>query len=263
MSSRRSWKPRCCWTIDSVAVVHPTLSHLVESRLSRTPHWVSGTRCPSERINPSPSHEAGGKSVKSYLIRSIAIAVGLALVVVTGAFAKPHVIRAGNLFLKDNGGIFPSKLPRHVQTPVSARIDAEIGTVDGTHPPAVRSLDIDFDRSIQINARGLPACRADQLHGPLDHRREEGLLRRDRRLRRSPKSKSPSPNRTRSTPRARSTSSTAVSTAPPRCSSSIPTSTSPPRPPSSPRSRSAASTAATTASTPWPKSRRSPAAPAR
>jgi hypothetical protein len=77
--------------------------------------------------------------------------------------AKPHVIRAGNLFLRDNGGIFPSKLPRHSQMPISARIDAEIGTTDGTHPPAVRTLNIDFDKSIQVNARGLPLCRKDQL----------------------------------------------------------------------------------------------------
>ena len=101
--------------------------------------------------------------MRNQLIRTTAIAVGLALVVATGAFAEPHLIRAGNLFLKDDGGIFPSTLPRHTQTPISARIDAEIGTVDGTHPPAVKTLNIDFDKSIQVNARGLPVCKADQL----------------------------------------------------------------------------------------------------
>ncbi len=82
---------------------------------------------------------------------------------VATASAKPHVIRAGNLFLKDDGGIFPSKLPRHKQVPISARIKASIGTADGSHPPAVQTLNIDFDKTIQVNARGLPVCKKNQL----------------------------------------------------------------------------------------------------
>jgi hypothetical protein len=93
----------------------------------------------------------------------MAIGAGLVLIVVASALAKPHVIRAGNLFLRDNGGIFPSRLPRHSQMPISARIDAEIGTTDGSHPSAVRTLNIDFDKSIQVNAKGLPACKEGQL----------------------------------------------------------------------------------------------------
>lgn len=101
--------------------------------------------------------------MRRYLICAMAIGAGLALVVAAGALAKPHVIRAGNLFLKDDGGIFPSKLPRHSQVPISARIDADIGTIDGSHPPAVETLNIDFDKSIQVNAKGLPVCKRGQL----------------------------------------------------------------------------------------------------
>src|SRR3954453_16451828 len=101
--------------------------------------------------------------MRKHLIRAGGVVAMVALLPAANAFAKPHVIRAGNLYLKDNGGIFPSRLPRHTQTPVSARIDAEIGTVDGSHPPAVKTLDIDFDRSIRVNAEGLPVCREDQL----------------------------------------------------------------------------------------------------
>jgi hypothetical protein len=92
-----------------------------------------------------------------------ALTVGLALAFSASTFAKPHVIRAGNLFLRDDGGIAPSKLPRHSQAPISAHIDAAIGTIDGSHPPAVKTLNIDFDKSIQVNARGLPACRRGRL----------------------------------------------------------------------------------------------------
>ena len=101
--------------------------------------------------------------MRKHLVCAMAVGAGLALIVVASALAKPHVIRAGNLFLRDNGGIFPSRLPRHSQMPISARIDAEIGTTDGSHPPAVKTLNIDFDKSIQVNAKGLPVCKEDQL----------------------------------------------------------------------------------------------------
>jgi hypothetical protein len=101
--------------------------------------------------------------MRKHLIWAVALGAAFALITVASALAKPHVIRAGNLFLRDDGGIFPSKLPRHSQVPISARIDASIGTTDGTHPPAVKTLDLDFDKSIQVNARGLPVCKAAQL----------------------------------------------------------------------------------------------------
>jgi hypothetical protein len=101
--------------------------------------------------------------MRKQLIRAAAIGAGLALIVAASALAKPHTIRAGNLYLIDDGGISPSTLPAHTQTPISAHIDAEIGTVDGTHPPAVRTLNIDFDKTIQLHAKGLPACRKGML----------------------------------------------------------------------------------------------------
>jgi hypothetical protein len=97
------------------------------------------------------------------LLRALAVGLGMALLFAAASLAKPHVIRAGNLYLRDNGGITPSRLPRHGQAPISAHIDASIGTFDGTHPPAVEKLDIDFDKSIRIDGEGLPACRLAEL----------------------------------------------------------------------------------------------------
>jgi hypothetical protein len=101
--------------------------------------------------------------MRKFLSCAFAVGAGFALLFVANALAEPHTIRAGNLFLRDNGGIFPSKLPRHRQVPISGRIDAKIGTVDGSHPPAVRTANIDFDKTIQVHAEGLPTCRKSQL----------------------------------------------------------------------------------------------------
>jgi len=39
----------------------------------------------------------------------------------------------------------------------------EISTRDGTHPPALQTLDLEIDRTIGIDAVGLPTCTAGQL----------------------------------------------------------------------------------------------------
>jgi hypothetical protein len=79
------------------------------------------------------------------------------------ATANREEVHLGNLFLADDGGITPSTLPRHGRAPISAHLEAEIGTTDGGHPPALRHIDLDIDRSIAIDAAGLPTCRLGQL----------------------------------------------------------------------------------------------------
>ena len=99
------------------------------------------------------------------LVTSLTLAVAAALTVAlaTTASATREVVEVGNLFLVDNGGIFPSKLPRHESAPVSARLEGEIGTRDGSHPPALRTIDLDVDRTIEVDALGLPVCKAGQI----------------------------------------------------------------------------------------------------
>ncbi len=101
--------------------------------------------------------------MRKHLIQVTSAAVMLTLIATVSAFAKPEVVRVGNLFLRDNGGISPTKLPRHEQVPISANLNATIGTTDGAHPPAIRSVNLNFDKTIQVNARGLPACTERQL----------------------------------------------------------------------------------------------------
>jgi hypothetical protein len=98
-----------------------------------------------------------------YLIHITVLTAGLALIFATGAFGSREVARIGNLYLADNGGISPSKLPRHGNVPITAHIVGEIGTVDGSHPPALQTVVLDVDKTIGIDAVGLPACRAEQI----------------------------------------------------------------------------------------------------
>jgi len=99
------------------------------------------------------------------MIRAIAVLVGLILILAIGGFAAAKMIREGNIVVRDNGGISPTRLPRHEQAPITALIAGEVETVDGSHPPALKTVAIDIDRTIQLDAKGLSACREGQLVG--------------------------------------------------------------------------------------------------
>jgi hypothetical protein len=94
--------------------------------------------------------------MSKHLIRAAVIAAGLTLIVAAGAFAE--VARVGTLVFRGSGGVFPTRLPKHRQAPIGGYVNARLGTVDGSHPPAIRTVIIDFDRAFQVNAEGLPVC---------------------------------------------------------------------------------------------------------
>jgi hypothetical protein len=90
----------------------------------------------------------------------------LAIAAVTAGNAsaeKATVVRAGNLVLRMNGGVAPKKLPKGKLAPITLRASGSLATVDGTHPPATKTVTIDFDKHGTINARGLATCRPGKL----------------------------------------------------------------------------------------------------
>lgn len=98
-------------------------------------------------------------------IRLCLAAAALALVFAAVAIGSPNrkIWCAGNICVADDGGISPTKLPRHGKAPVTARLNAEISTRDGGHPPAFESMDLKVEKNISIDPVGLPTCRLKQL----------------------------------------------------------------------------------------------------
>lgn len=102
--------------------------------------------------------------MRKAIIRSAAAGLAVALVFGAGAArSQVKVYEVGDLVVHDNGGISPRKLPRHEAAPITALLDARVGTKDGAHPPAATSLSIDFDKTLHVNTTGLPACKKGQL----------------------------------------------------------------------------------------------------
>jgi len=104
--------------------------------------------------------------MKRKLIHITAVAAALALVTASvaagdrGTFQE-HCVDV--LCVGDNGGISPTKLPKHGSAPVTARIEGEVKTRDGSHPAALQDLEADIDRTIKVDAVGLPTCSESQL----------------------------------------------------------------------------------------------------
>jgi CxxC motif-containing protein len=76
---------------------------------------------------------------------------------------KPVKVRAGNLDLTFNGGFTPKTLSKTKLTPISLNVSADIKTVDGTHPPALKEFNVETDKNGAINVKGLPVCTASKL----------------------------------------------------------------------------------------------------
>lgn len=100
--------------------------------------------------------------------RALRLMPMLVLTLVLGAAGhalaeKATVVRAGNLVMRINGGVAPKKLPRTRLAPIALSASGSLATVDGSHPPAAKTVTIDFDKHGTIDARGLPVCRPGQL----------------------------------------------------------------------------------------------------
>jgi hypothetical protein len=91
--------------------------------------------------------------------RRLTIPILLALMALLGAAAaRGELSQSGNLRISFSGGFNPRSLPRDRPAPVTIDVKGAIGTTDGSHPPAVRRIDIELNRNGRLTTAGLPAC---------------------------------------------------------------------------------------------------------
>jgi hypothetical protein len=92
--------------------------------------------------------------------------VALAILTATFLFASlasAELIERGNLFVKFEGGIAPTALPRDTNAPISVLVDGTVRTLSGERPPALRRIAIAINRGGRIDTQGLPVCRRSQI----------------------------------------------------------------------------------------------------
>lgn len=95
--------------------------------------------------------------------RVACLAALASLCLLLAAVADAELVERGNLFVKFDGGISPTALPRQSKAPISVRVDGTVRVLSGELPPALRQISIAINRGGILETRGLPTCRRAQL----------------------------------------------------------------------------------------------------
>jgi hypothetical protein len=96
------------------------------------------------------------------LKRLLGLGALIACVLFAGG-ANAALVKVGNLVLTADGGFTPHKLPRRAFAPIDFKGHADLEAVDGSVPPALQQVILDFDRNGRLNTTGLPICQPAQL----------------------------------------------------------------------------------------------------
>jgi len=94
----------------------------------------------------------------------LALAVLLAIcAALLGGSANAAYVRIGNLVLRANGGFAPRDLPKSQYAPIHFQGHGEIETTDGSIPPQLRHVKLEFDRDGKLTTAGLPVCQPSRI----------------------------------------------------------------------------------------------------
>lgn len=94
--------------------------------------------------------------------RLTAVGALLCCVLFAGA-ANGALVKVGNLVLTADGGFTPRILPRSSYAPINFEGEANLRAVDGSVPPPLQQLVLDFDRDGRLTTAGIPICQPSQL----------------------------------------------------------------------------------------------------
>lgn len=104
--------------------------------------------------------------IRRYALLPLAVLVALA-VAATALAVKPNkdpvVIEAGNLKITVDGGFAPEALPKSKPAPISFFVSGKLETKDGEHPPALRTFELEGDKHVAIDVKGVPVCKSGEL----------------------------------------------------------------------------------------------------
>lgn len=90
------------------------------------------------------------------------VAVG---VLVAASLAGGAMVRVGTLVLTADGSFEPRGLPRSRFAPIDFQGHADIRQTDGSVPPPLQHVKVEFDRDGRLTTEGLPACPPQRLEG--------------------------------------------------------------------------------------------------
>jgi hypothetical protein len=96
-------------------------------------------------------------------MRRVGFLLILLILLLTAGGAYALRIVFGNLVIVADGGFTPIALPRNFDAPITLHGGGSISTLDGSLPPILKTLTIDFDKHGSLQTVGLAVCRRGQL----------------------------------------------------------------------------------------------------
>jgi hypothetical protein len=91
--------------------------------------------------------------------RVIGVATFAALIAaLVSGLASAAVIKMGPIVITADGGFTPNELPRHTFVPIKFQGHAQIRSLKGGPPPALRQVKLEFDRDGLLTTAGLATC---------------------------------------------------------------------------------------------------------
>ena len=128
----------------------------------------------------------------------IAVSLVVTLLAVVAATAYAKELTAGPIVVNAEGGFTPQALPKHENAPITLHGGGSISTSDGSLPPILRTLTLEFDRHGAVQTTGLEVCTSGKLQRPRPSRPAAPVRTRSSARAPAPR-RSPSPNPRRST----------------------------------------------------------------
>lgn len=89
--------------------------------------------------------------------RLLGIGAVVACVLFAGG-ANAALVKVGNLVLTADGGFTPQTLPRQTYAPIDFNGHADLKSADGSVPPALQQVILNFDRDGKLSTGGIPIC---------------------------------------------------------------------------------------------------------
>jgi len=89
--------------------------------------------------------------------------LAMACLVLLAGIGDAATVRVGKLVLHADGGFEPRLLPKREYAPIRFYGYSEVKTTDGSQPPPLTHVKLDFDRDGRLTTTGLPVCRPAEL----------------------------------------------------------------------------------------------------
>lgn len=104
--------------------------------------------------------------MRKFLTLTAALCALMALTAVGFASAAgegPVTVQVGNLKFTADGHFTPKVLSKKSPEPIALQVSGKIATTDGSHPPALKTVELETDKNGFVNVKGIPKCSSGQL----------------------------------------------------------------------------------------------------